>query len=146
MFIKGYDLTYFCSSWTAKHTAGTILAASIFFSLALVLSPIFLGYALPKCSSPTLPCRIDAAGCLCSIMSADGSCWQRLPQALRCYTSTMSVTSGACKGNYETKLCAESQLDADLSLEALAQGVTLLNPFTAGVCNATYNMENDRCR
>mmetsp|Transcript_28411 Transcript_28411/g.64412 ORF Transcript_28411/g.64412 Transcript_28411/m.64412 type:complete len:384 (-) Transcript_28411:105-1256(-) len=145
MFIKGYDLTYFCSSWTIKHTAATILASSVFFSLALVLSPIFLGYALPKCASPTLPCRIDAAGCLCSIMSADNSCWQRLPQALRCYKSTMSVSSGSCKGNYETKLCAESQLEADLALEALAQGTTELNPFSEGLCNATYNLENDRC-
>jgi len=83
---------------------------------------------------------------LCAARANDGTCWQRMEPALRCYRSTVVVKSGICQGNYETRLCARSQNEVDVVTESLGTSTTELHPNNNGTCNMSYVLENSRCR
>mmetsp|Transcript_55356 Transcript_55356/g.129548 ORF Transcript_55356/g.129548 Transcript_55356/m.129548 type:complete len:322 (-) Transcript_55356:13-978(-) len=130
-----------------KRPGPTILLCGGFLFFMLVVSLLLLGALQPRCNSKTMPCVInEQGGCLCAARAADGTCWQRMEPALRCYRSTVVVKSGVCQGNYETRLCARSQDEIDLITDGLGTSTTELHPNNNGTCNMSYTLENSRCR
>jgi len=101
--------------------------------LILVVALILLGMVQPKCFSNILPCAIEEVGkCLCSVRGADGTCWQRMTPAMKCYRSTQVISSGLCQGIYMTGYCSDSQQKVDDAIYDIALAVTDLHPNLQG--------------
>lgn len=123
-----------------------IMVAAGFLFVLLIISIVMLGLLQPRCFSSILPCAIEEVGkCLCSVRGTDGTCWQRMTPAMKCYKATQLISSGVCQGIYMTGFCARTQEAVTEAVDLIGVGFVDLHPNLAGQCNLTFVQEGSRC-
>jgi len=116
-------------------------------TLGCVIVLVIMSNFMSKCNSDVMPCPLDAPGsCRCAMRTADGSCWQTMEPAMKCFKSRMVIGWGICQGIYETSLCAETQADVDAAVSAIGTSYTELHPEGTSTCNLVLERENVRCQ